>query len=150
MSDTELCGPAEALDHKAVFMMNSAMTASCNATVAKHSMTEVSDIQNADVIVVENLKSIPLHVRVTAGLTGGTVLPPATLAADGYGPYIKFKAGIRTKRSAYMTDQFKTLHPAFAVAMENAVALNWSRWKLLDSKEAFFLAHAKNTKGLVP
>ena len=106
------------------------------AVAQHHGCSVVDDRLLASHFVVKNLKSPGMRVSWFAKLTGGSILPQATILS-GKGPIIAFKPAYRTRRKIWVTSQFRERHKTAFEILKKVFAHRLSKWKLLDTEEEF-------------
>jgi hypothetical protein len=91
----------------------------------------------ADILVTNNVASIPPELHWPALLNGMWVVNPAAIVG-GCGPStIKFKASTEIKRSLWLSHGFLREHEWLAIQIDAAMQRGSNKWKLLANVEEF-------------
>ena len=98
----------------------------------------LGDMSRASILLVQDPAILTDNTKAIAGLNGAYIMMPSVLTKNS-GVCLKIKDAVKTRRRVFLTDAFRTEHPAItAVVAQKACAT----WKLIDSIDGF--AAAKN------
>ena len=107
-----------------------------DSAVSKHQLRIVADVAEASIFVATNPWKPSTCISWAACLIGAWVLNPSVIVT-AKGPCLKYKAALNTKRTIWVSAEFKQRYSRIWLTILEALNRHVHRWKLLCSAEAW-------------
>ena len=115
-------------------------------SMSKHGLVPEEHRVDADLFVVLNPSDPGQRIRWVAALKGARVAHPRYVISGGRrGACVKYHAAVETKRSLWISEDFRAKHATLADIVDACCA--GSKWKLLVSRAEFAATVSRSMRG---